>query len=509
MGGEGVDAGGQVGTVAVMLLTLSTTHRPATDLGYLLHKNPARPQAFELSFGTAHVLYPEADEARCTAALMLEIDPVALVRKRRGGGGGWGGSQSSPSFSLGHYVNDRPYAASSFLSVAIAQVYGSALAGRSKERAELVETPMPLTATLAALPCRGGEAFLRQLFEPLGYAVTAERHPLDAQFPEWGEGVYFTVTLEATNRLKDLLSHLYVLVPVLDDEKHYYVGDAEVEKLLRHGEAGGGWLANHPQREAITKRYLKRRGSLVRQAMERLVADEVALADEAQHAAAAEEEAVERPLSLNEQRMNTVLAALRSAGARSVLDLGCGEGNLLRRLLEDRQFERIVGVDVASRALEYAEAKLKLDRLPPAKAKRITLLQGSLTYRDRRLEAGGVGGDGGFDAACLVEVIEHLDPPRLAALERSIFEFIRPRTIVVTTPNAEYNVNWETLPAGRFRHRDHRFEWTRSEFRHWAEATVRRHGYTVRFIPVGPEDERTGPPTQMAVFERKNSHDAK
>lgn len=482
-----------------MLLTLSTTHRPATDLGYLLHKNPARPQAFNLAFGTAHVLYSEADDDRCTAALMLEIDPVALVRRRGGGRGGWGGSQSSPSFSLGHYVNDRPYAASSFLSVALAQVYGSALAGRSKERAALVETSIPLTATLAALPCRGGEVFLRQLFEPLGYTVMAERHPLDAQFPEWGEGVYFTVTVEATVRLKDLLSHLYVLVPVLDDEKHYYVGDAEVEKLLRHGEH---WLSSHPQREVITKRYLKRRGSLVRQAMERLVADEVVLADDAQHAAAAEEEAVERPMSLNEQRMNTVLAALRSAGAKSVLDLGCGEGNLLRRLLEDKQFEQIVGVDVASRALEYAETKLKLDRLPPTKANRITLLQGSLTYRDRRLKVGGVAGEGGFDAACLVEVIEHLDPSRLAALERSVFAFIHPRTILVTTPNAEYNVNWETLPAGRFRHRDHRFEWTRSELRHWAEATAKRHGYTVRFVPVGPEDERTGPPTQMGVFER-------
>lgn len=479
-----------------MLLSIATTREPATDLGFLLHKNPARPQMKELAFGTAHVFYPRADVDLCTASLMLEVDPISLIRRPGRG------SQSSPSFSLGQYVNDRPYAASSFLSVAIAQVYGSALAGRSKERPELAEAPIPLTARLMAVPCRGGEEFLRRLFEPLGYVVAAQQHALDERFPEWGEGLYFTVTLEQSIRLSDLLSHLYVLIPVLDAEKHYYVGEDEVAKLLRHGE---GWLAQHPEKEVIARRYLKRRESLVRQALERLVADEVPLIDEAQHIAAQEEAAVEKPLSLNEQRMSTVLSVLKSGGARSVLDLGCGEGGLLRRLLDDRQFEQIVGVDVSSRALEFAEDKLKLDRLPPAKAQRIRLLQGSLTYRDRRLERGGLAGADGFDAACLVEVIEHLDPARLAALERVVFEFIHPRMAIVTTPNAEYNVNWESLPAGRFRHRDHRFEWTRVEFQTWAASVATRFGYSIRYLVIGPEEERTGPPTQMAVFSYGNA----
>ena len=146
-----------------MLLTLTTTHSPATDLGYLLYKNPARPQAFELTFGTAHVFYPEANAERCTAALLLEVDPIGLVRNRRG--------PSGEGFSLEQYVNDRPYVASSFLSVAIAQVFGSALSGISRERPELCQMPIPLTATLSVLPCRGGEVFLRKLFEPLGYAM--------------------------------------------------------------------------------------------------------------------------------------------------------------------------------------------------------------------------------------------------------------------------------------------------------------------------------------------------
>ncbi|HLL90687.1 MAG TPA: 3' terminal RNA ribose 2'-O-methyltransferase Hen1, partial [Tepidisphaeraceae bacterium] len=242
-----------------MLLTLTTTHAPATDLGYLLHKNPARPQAFNLAFGTAHVFYPEASPARCTAALLLDIDPVGLVRNRRGPAG--------EGFALEQYVNDRPYAASSFLSVAISQVFGSALAGNSKDRPELTKTPIPLVARLAVVPCRGGEAVLRGLFEPLGYAVSAVHHPLDEQFPEWGEGPYFTVELSATVTLHDLLTHLYVLVPVLDNDKHYFIGDDEVDKLLRHGE---GWLSAHPMREQIVRRYLKHRKHLADVALARL-----------------------------------------------------------------------------------------------------------------------------------------------------------------------------------------------------------------------------------------------
>jgi 3' terminal RNA ribose 2'-O-methyltransferase Hen1 len=464
-----------------MLLTISTTHAPATDLGFLLHKNPARPQAFELSFGQAHVFYPEADADRCTAALLLEVDPVGLVRNRRGPAG--------EGFALEQYVNDRPYAASSFLSVAIAQVFGSALAGTSKERPELARTPIPLTARLAVLPCRGGEAFVRRLFEPLGYAVSATHHPLDEQFPDWGEGPYYTVELSATLTLRDLLTHLYVLVPVLDNDKHYWIGEEEVQKLLRHGDP---WLAAHPEREQIVRRYLKHRKHLADLALSRLVESEPAEMEETVEQRATEEEQVERRISLNEHRLNAVIDALKSSSAARVLDLGCSYGNLLRRLLETKQFDQIIGLDVSHRALEIAAERLRLDRLSERQRSRIQLLHGSLIYRDARLA--------GFDAAAVVEVIEHLDEPRLAAFERTLFEFARPKTIVMTTPNIEYNVRFETLPAGHFRHRDHRFEWTRKQFQDWANPVAARFGYTVRFEPIGPEDPEVGPPTQMGVF---------
>jgi 3' terminal RNA ribose 2'-O-methyltransferase Hen1 len=461
-----------------MLLTITTTHSPADDLGYLLHKHPGRFQTFELSFGKAHVFYPEANAERCTACLLLDVDPVGMVR----------GKNADQNFLLAQYVNDRPYAASSFLSVAISQVFGQALQGKCKDRPELAETDIPLVARLAVLPVRGGERFLRAVFEPLGYEVEAVRHQLDERFPEWGDSPYFGVTVRKTTTLSALLTHLYVLVPVFDSRKHYFVGEDEVEKLLAKGE---GWLATHPEKDEITRRYLARFPNLTRMALARLVQEEEP--DEAEEEVSPRqqaEDALEKPLSLNDQRLGAVVSVLRASGAKRVLDLGCGAGALIRELLKDRQFEEVVGMDVSVRALEAAHRRLKLERQPA----RARVIHGSLLYRDRRLE--------GFDAAASVEVVEHLDPPRLLAFERVVFEFAKPRVVVLTTPNREYNVVWETLPAGQFRHPDHRFEWSRQEFREWAQGVAGRFGYAVRFLPVGPEHEAFGPPTQMAVFER-------
>jgi 3' terminal RNA ribose 2'-O-methyltransferase Hen1 len=466
-----------------MLLALRTTHPAAGDLGYLLHKNPARTQSFELSFGRAHVFYPELSDEACTAALLLDVDPVGLVRGRRGPAG--------EGRMLEQYVNDRPYVASSFLSVAIAGVLRSAMAGTSKERPELAASAIPLQATIAVLPCRGGEAFLRRLFEPLGYTVQATPHPLSADQSEWGLSRYYTVTLSATRRLSDLLTHLYVLVPVLDDDKHYWVGDEEVEKLLRHG---AGWLERHPERDLITRRYLRHQRSLVDEAIRQLTADLEPEDDTAGLERDAEEADLERPLSLHERRLDQVVATLKERESRRVIDLGCGEGKLLRLLLKDKQFEEIVGMDVAWRSLEVAAERLHLERMPPKQRERITLLHGSLMYRDARLA--------GYDAAAVIEVIEHLDAPRLAAFERAVFEFARPKVVVLTTPNAEYNVVWPSLPAGRFRHKDHRFEWSRPEFKQWSRRVAERFGYRVEFRPVGDEDPAVGPPSQMGVFFR-------
>ena len=465
-----------------MLLTITTTHQPATELGYLLHKNPSKLHSFEMSFGKAHVFYSEASHDRCTAALLLDVDPVSLVRGKRG---------SRDGGTLDQYVNDRPYVLSSFASVAIGRLFGTAMTGRSKGRQDLAEQKIPLTAVLSVVNCRSGEKLLRELFEPLGYAVDIDHYPLDEQFPDWGAGPYFKVTLSANVLIRDLLRHLYVLIPVLDAEKHYWVGKDEVEKLLRKGQ---GWLAAHPHKESIVKRYLPRQRQLAREALLRLSEEDNPDPDAAEAAHTDAEVKMEEPIRLWQQRMGAVVAVLRGAGASRVLDLGCGDGKLLRALLDEKSFREIVGMDVSYRSLEVASQRLRLERMPPKQRERLKLVHGSLMYRDKRLA--------GYDAATVVEVIEHLDSPRLAAFERVLFECARPGTIVITTPNSEYNVKFETLPAGQFRHKDHRFEWTRAQFQQWSNQVAERFQYQVRFLPIGEEDPQLGAPTQMGVFTR-------
>jgi 3' terminal RNA ribose 2'-O-methyltransferase Hen1 len=479
-----------------VFLTISTTgtpERPATDLGFLLHKHPDKAQAFSTSYGKAYVLYPEADAQRCTAALLLEVDAVALVRRGKGKGRG-----GAPDAALAQYVNDRPYAASSLLAVALSAVFSSAMRGVCNARPERAGQPLPLRVEVPALPARGGTELVRKLFAPLGWTVTVEPVALDAEFPEWGDSRYVGLVLESeTLTLAEALRHLYVLLPVLDDAKHYWVASDEVDKLLRAGE---GWLPAHPEQKLITSRYLSRRWSLTREAMERLELVRLAEADDSEveeidNAVEPETEAEEKPTPLAVQRRDAIVEALKASGAARVLDLGCGQGQLVQTLLKDTRFTEIVGTDVSMRALTIAGRRLKLDRMGERQASRVQLFQSSLAYTDNRLK--------GYDAAVLSEVIEHLDLPRLPALEYAVFGAARPRTVVVTTPNVEYNVRWETLPAGHVRHGDHRFEWTRAEFGEWAGKVAQRHGYDVEFVPVGPDDPEVGPPTQMAVFVQK------
>ena len=478
-----------------MLLTITAEGENAAALSFLMHKHPDKLQQVELSVGTASIFYPECRKEKVTAALLLDIDPIGMVRNAKNFAG--------KDFLLGQYVNDRPYVASSFMSSAISKAFSSAMNGNCKEHPEFIDMPLALTAKISVLPApRGGELLIKRLFEPLGYTVEAERHLLDTQFSEWGYGKYFTLTLKNTLPLKDLLSHLYVLIPVLDTEKHYFITQNEVEKLLQKGK---GWLEQHPEREIIVSRYLINLKSLVRSAFEVLQAAEDGIIHDTDNeteqdeltkientAAAHTQLQKVKKERLHDIRLKLVAEKLKQSGAASVIDLGCGDGKLLRLLLKEKQFTRIAGTDVSYSELEKSQDKLHWNEMPEKQRERLSLFQSSLTYRDKRFC--------GFDAAAVVEVIEHLDPNRLPALEKSLFTYAKPQTIVLTTPNREYNVRYENLSAGKVRHSDHRFEWTRSEFAAWAERVARENNYTVAFFPVGEEEENIGAPSQMAVF---------
>lgn len=462
-----------------MFLQITTTHKPATDLGHLLRKNPARMHDIDLAFGKARLFYPEASEDKCSAVLMLDVDPVALVRGKGGGDG-----------LLEQYVNDRPYGASSFLSVAMGRMMREAMSGRSRDRQSLAETKIPLEIVVSPLPARGGPELVTKLFEPLGYTVSCDPIAIDPQRKDWGLSPYVTLTLTGKELLSNVLTHLYVLIPVLDARKHYFIGDDEVAKLLMRGE---GWLQAHPERELIVTRYLKGRRTLVRDALARLTENEGEEAVEIDTSRKdSVEENIEKSLRLHDLRLDTVAATMKELGAKRVLDLGCGEGKLIARLLKEKQFEKIVGVEVGNVSLQRAIERF--EDLPERVRSRINLIHGALIYRDARLR--------GYDAAAMVEVIEHIEIDRLSHLENSVFGDAAPRAVVVTTPNADYNVLFPSLPAGEFRHADHRFEWSRTEFAAWCNHIVEIFDYNVRIGPLGDIDETHGPPSQMAVFTR-------
>ena len=458
-----------------MLLTITASRSDvlddASELGFLLHKHPDRLQKFDVHGGQAHVFYPESSPDRCTAALLLEVDPIALVR---------GKGRHFDGFSLAQYVNDRPYAASSLLSVAMGKVFRTALSGRCEARPELADAELPLTIAIPAVT--GGKELVERLFGPLGWDVDAETLPLDPEVPEWGDSTYVRLTLTGTVRLATALNHLYVLLPVLDDAKHYWVSDDEVDKLLR---AGAGWLADHPERELISRRYLAHQRSMTDEVRTRLA--------ELDGETAPEEEA-ERPRPLVALRHDAVIAALTEAHPTSVVDLGCGPGALIGKLLDIQGIDRVIGTEVSDASLRQAARRLHVDTMTERQADRLSLWLSSLQYQDSRLT--------GLDAAILMEVIEHIDPERVPAVTANLFGFMRPRTVIVTTPNAEHNVRYEALADGSMRHPDHRFEWTRAEFAAWAAAAGETYGYTVEHRPVGPVDDEVGPATQLALFTR-------
>jgi 3' terminal RNA ribose 2'-O-methyltransferase Hen1 len=463
-----------------MILNISTTHFPATDLGYLLHKHPDKFQTLELSVGKAHIFYPEKSNERTSISLLLDIDSIDMVRSAR--------NIKNDGFAFGHYLNDRPYVASSFMSVAIVKAFSSAINGKCKDKPELVDVKLPFEVTIAVIPApKGGEFLIRKFFEPLGYNVELTRHKLDEKFPEWGESKYYTLKLTNTITTKELLSHLYVLIPSLDNDKHYFVTENEIEKLMQKGE---GWLKEHPEKEQIIKRYLVNLSSFSRIAFERLSDGEESV--EVSSDLIEKTEIQKRKETLHEKRIKIVADKITQSGAVNVLDLGCGEGKLIRQLIKQKQFTQIVGMDVSYNQLIKAKERLHFDEMSPKQKERINFFQGSLTYKDKRLE--------GFDAAAVVEVIEHLDLNRLKAFERVLFEFAKPKTIVLTTPNKEFNIMWEKLDVDEMRHDDHRFEWTRKEFADWANKIGQMYHYQVELLPIGEEIENAGTPSQMAIF---------
>lgn len=459
-----------------MLLTITYEGENTQEISYLLYKNPSKKQEFEISAGRVCVFYPELSDGKTTVALLLDLNPIDLAR-----------GKSESDRGLFDYVNDRPYTACSFLSTAIVRVLGTAMSGRCPQRQELANSRLNLTAKVYSLPCTQ-ENLPNEIFEPLGYSVKFERGLLDENFPEWGESPYINLEISGKVRLSELLSHLYVLIPVFDRQKHYYISEAEIDKLLSHG---GQWLANHPYRDKIVYRYFAMKKSYARTAIDRLLENS---REETPEKQISQEEDTEKRVPLNEQRLETVKNLVVKSGAKSVIDMGCGYGKLTKKLLTETKIENITAFDVSAHVLEKAKTMLHYETMSEYRKSRLNLMQASLTYTDKKFK--------GFDCACIVEVMEHLEKSAIPAFERVVFEYAVPKTVIITTPNRDYNVNYEFLREDSLRHPDHRFEFSREDFGNWTEEICRKFGYTVEITGVGENIDGLGQPTQIGVFRK-------
>lgn len=465
-----------------MLLTITYTGENTQDIGYLLFKHPGRIQRFRLSFSDAYVFYPVVSDKETTAALLLDTDPLILAKGKAG----------SREGGLFDYVNDRPYVSSSFMSTAIARVFGTAMNGRCDARLELAGKKLSLSATVHSLRVGEDRSFVEDVFSPLGYEVSYGVKELDCRFPGWGDSPYIDLTIKGRVRLSELLRHLYVLIPVFDGQKHYYMNRDEIDKILLHGK---GWLDDHPERDRIIRRYFGQAKSYAREVIIRLDGREEVLPDENKKETASSDRTDGQYLPLDRIRLEAVRDEVISCGASSVLDLGCGEGKLLELLMKEDRISKITGADVSLSALEWAARRLHMDKLPDCRKKRLSVFQASAIYKDLRFR--------GYDAVCAVEVIEHIEPDRLASFEYVVFACAVPETVILTTPNREYNVNYPHIPYGGLRHPDHRFEWTREEFGMWISRICTQYGYTAEIKGIGEADSELGSPTQMAVFTKK------
>ncbi|MBR0149548.1 MAG: 3' terminal RNA ribose 2'-O-methyltransferase Hen1 [Lachnospiraceae bacterium] len=475
-----------------MLLTITYRGENTQDLGYLLYKNPARPQSVQLSMGRAYIFYPEVSDEETTVALLVSLDPLNLAKGKTG----------SLEKGLFAYVNDRPYVASSFMTNAINRVFGTAMTGRCDSRPELAASELDLEAKIYMLPVRGNKNFLNEVFEPLGYEVKYETFCVDEEYPGWGECDCVNLMLHGKVRVADLLNQLYILIPVFDLQRHYFVNDTDVEAIVKHGE---NWLPSHPLAERIVRRYFKMARSLGREASERLGIS-VAIVDDGD----ASQDGNGAFIPLDQARLEAVLDEILRCGAKTCIDLGCGEGKLIKLLLDSGKPETIAGADVVTGELKKAAERIGYERLPERQKQKVKLFQGSLMYPDERFK--------GYDCMSVIEVMEHIEPERLPMLEQVVFKWAAPKMVIFTTPDRRYNENYG-LYDGQMRHDDHRFEWDREEFEKWTGHICEKYGYTVTVKgidvnhnePGDGEQERASfifttdgsSPTQMAVFVKK------
>ncbi|MCK1992095.1 3' terminal RNA ribose 2'-O-methyltransferase Hen1 [Peribacillus muralis] len=446
-----------------MQLTINASGNNVKAISYLLSKNPNNLYERKHKGHVVRLFYSTFTETEMEATIFVTPDPIELVKN------------TANSYDITHYINDREFAVSSIFCSLIRSALGTALNGQPKEEhAEWVNHPFSFQFDFGPVVSTLSDNQLRELFEPIGYEVSITRPDIQYSFDMKDRSSTRTVSLKGLKTLQEGLRHLFVLIPVIDNYKHYYIDEKEIDKLERYGE---GWLDDHPMRDFIYRQSLRFKEvySIVENKKPEMKKDDK-----------------ESKVRLNDLRYEKIFDTVSQMHPSSVVDFGSGEGKLSVRLGFIEGVKEILAVEPSQSATLKA-----LGRFDKVKDKEKFVipkpLWGSLFYYDEELK--------NKDVIILCEVIEHIDEHRLPKVMDTILQDYQPRALILTTPNREYNEVYDMEDA--LRHNDHRFEWTRAEFQQWCTARNHDDSYDLRFEGIGEEHVTQGCPTQMCVFERK------
>ncbi|TDL78499.1 3' terminal RNA ribose 2'-O-methyltransferase Hen1 [Peribacillus frigoritolerans] len=446
-----------------MQLTIKATGDNVKAISYLLSKNPNNLYERNHKGHLVRLFYSKFEETELEVTIFVTPDPIDLVKN------------NSNSYDITHYINDREFAVSSLFCSFIRSALGTALNGQPKEEySEWVNYRFSFQFEFGPVVSSLSDKQLKDLFEPIGYEVAISRPDIEYSFEMKDKSSARSICLKGMKTLQNGLRQLFVLIPVIDNYKHYYIDDKEIEKLERYGE---GWLEDHPKRDYIYRQSLRFK--------------EIFSIVENKKTEEKKEEKIEK-VRLNDLRYEKIIDFVNQMKPRSIVDFGSGEGKLSVRLGFADGVKEIMAVEPSQSATLKA-----IERFDKVKNKEKFVVPetiwGSLFYYDERLK--------GKDVMILCEVIEHIDEFRLPKVLDTILHDYQPNALIITTPNREYNEIYDM--EDHFRHNDHRFEWTRAEFRHWCEERNHRKIYDLQFEGIGEEHDRHGFPTQMCVFVRK------
>lgn len=446
-----------------MQLTIRATGDNVKAISYLVSKNPENLYERNQKGHLVRMFYSKFADKELEMTVFVTPDPLELMQNK------------SNSFDITHYINDREFAVSSIFCSFIRSALGTALNGQPKEEyAQWVGHEFPFVLELGPVASTLSDQQLKDLFEPMGYQVDIERPEIHYSFQLKESSTVRTLTLTGYQTLQNSLRHLFVLIPVIDNYKHYFIDEKEIEKLERYGD---GWLEEHPMREMIYRQALRFK--------------EIYSLVESPNTEEKPEEPV-RKVRLNEMRYEKIVETAKLLKPNSIVDFGSGEGKLAVQLGFINGVQEVLAVEPSQAATlkavkRFEKVKDRSSFIEP------TTLWGSLFYYDERLK--------GKDLIILCEVIEHIDAQRLPKAFDTILNLYAPESLIITTPNQEYNEIYDM--EDHFRHDDHRFEWTRQEFQEWCKARNHLDLYELEFSGIGEENLNQGFPTQMCVFKRK------